>query len=91
MTPAFSAAMARQGGTQEFHMVEVDVGNQGHARVGYVGGVQPAAHADFQHHELRSRMGKVLERGSRQELKKARGFLQVFQADQALDGGGHAR
>ena len=56
--------------------------------IGYVGGVQASAHADFQHDELRSRMGKVLECRGGQELKKAWGLLQFLPADQALDGCG---
>src|SRR5450432_1629442 len=52
-------------------VVQINISDHAQARFNNVGGVQPAAHANFKHRQLNSSTGKIFKRHSGQHLKKA--------------------
>ena len=58
MIPAFSPAIVRDVGPEVLGVVERDRGDDGDPRVGHVGGVPRAAHADLDDGDVDRRVGE---------------------------------
>ena len=86
MMPAFSRAISAMRVAQEFLMIERNVGDHADPRFDHVGGIQPSAHADFEHGDIQLAGGEVLEGHGRQHLEEAGmpGQFAIF--DQAFGG-----
>ena len=72
MMAAFSRAMWRDRRAEPIHVVEVDVGDDGHAAVPGMGRVEPAAQPDLDEGDVEVRLGEVPEDDRGQQLELGR-------------------
>ena len=74
---------------QVFLMVQRNIGDHANPRLDHIRSIQPSAHSDFKHRQIRPAAREILKRHRRQHLKKTRMPGQVSLAHQSFRGPAH--
>src|SRR6185312_1052960 len=61
----------RQRVAEEFLMIEINISNDAHCRIGNVGGVQPSAQSHFEHRKIHTSAGEIFEHDGRDHFEEA--------------------
>ena len=70
--PAFSAGDLFDGMAEEIFVIEINLRDHGDLRHDYIGRVEAAAHAHFEHGNIRALLGEIGERDGGNAFEKGR-------------------